>query len=1217
MKNRWLARARVVRRFLPGPVARVVTAYALFAGLWILLSDTVLALLTADADAVVRWSIYKGWAFVAVTALLLAGLLRVEFHARERMQVALRRSAERLRFALQMSHTGGWELDVAEQTVERTADHDRIFGYPSLLPRWTVAMFLEHVVPEDRAGVERQMVQAVSATSNWTAECRIRRADGELRWIRISGGNQHDASGQVRRVAGILQDVTDLKRAEEERKRLDSQLTQAQKMESVGRLAGGVAHDLNNTLSVVLGHSELALLSANAQGEVRGHLEGIREAAAHSAKLTRQLLAFARRQTIAPRVLDLNETVAGLLDMLRRLIGEDVRLAWRPGPGLRHVKIDPSQLDQVLFNLVVNARDAIAGVGSVTVETANVRVQVPPGWGQAAAPGEYVQLAVQDDGCGMEAAVLERLFEPFFTTKPVGRGTGLGLATVYGIVQQNGGFLDVRSAPGQGSRFEVHLPATDERAEPPGPGEAEVPRGSGETVLLVEDEAATLRALSGLLTELGYSVLAAAGPAEARRVAEGHAGPIHLLMTDVIMPEMNGRELAERLATLRPGLPCLFVSGHTADILAPHGVLEPGLQFLSKPFSRGELALKLRDVIDRVANKARARCVRYSMRLDAAPIALLAALLVLAASPAPAQATLDAQEMDRFLAGFFQDELARAHCPGAIVAVVKDGHVLLMRGFGDADPVRRVPSSPETDRFYVGSISKLFTATAAMQLSDRGTVSLQDDVGRYLGEGRIEPRFGQPVTLEHLLTHRSGIEDLFVIGGRPRRVRPPGEVISYSNHDLDLVGEVIASASGVPFAQYVERNVLGPLGMTRSTFERREDLGVPVGWRYTGEGYVPQPWNFDRAIPSATLSSTAADMAAFALAHLQDGEYRGTRILNAETARLMRRQHASNHPALGGVGLAFWEWERNGLRGVEHKGDTAGYEAGLFLCPSERLGLFVSYNSQTRESPDRLFRAFFDHYYPPPTGADAQPSAVRTDLARFAGTYRWTRCPATTLGKLIAAGIEGHVSVVAGRLHAEFVFLPIAPADYSAVAPLVFRGPGPTGERLAFREERDGRISYMFTGPLAFERLPWYQGARAVTFFGVGFNIIFLVVSLALPIRAVARLRRGKGAPLLALRRATWASAALNLVFLVGVTIVLIGMLRSESFWNVPLALELLLVIPLVTSPLAGVLLALNARAWALRLGSARLRVAYGLYALCAVAFVPYLVFWNLIGFNY
>jgi len=605
------------------------------------------------------------------------------------------------------------------------------------------------------------------------------------------------------------------------------------------------------------------------------------------------------------------------------------------------------------------------------------------------------------------------------------------------------------------------------------------------------------------------------------------------------------------------------------------------------------------------------------MSFNAAPIILPAAMLVLAAAPARAQATLEAEEMDRFLAGFFQEELARAHCPGAIVVVVKDGHILLMRGFGYADPVGRVPSTPETDRFYVGSVSKLFTATAAMQLCDRGAVSLQDDVSRYLGEGRIEPRFGQPVTLEHLLTHRSGIEDLFVIGGRPHRVRPPGEVISYSNHDFDLVGEVIASASGVPFAQYVERHVLGPLGMTRSTFEHRQDLGAPVGWRYTGSGYVPQPWNFDRAIPSATLSSTAADMAAFAIAHLQDGEYRGTRILNADTARFMRRQHASNHPALGGVGLAFWEWERNGLRGVEHKGDTAGYEAGLFLLPSERLGLFVSYNSQTRESPERLFRAFFDHYYPPTPEADSQPPAVATDLARVVGTYRWTRCPATTLGKLIAAGIEARVSVVAGRLHAEFVFLPIATADYTAVAPLVFRGPGPSGERLAFREERDGRISYMFTGPLAFERLPWYESAQAVTLFGLGFNIVFLIVSLALPIRAVARRRRGLGAPLTALRRATWASATLNLTFLVGVTIVLIGMLRTESFWNVPLALKLLLVIPLLTSPLAAVLLALNARAWALRLGSARQRVAYGLYALCAVAFVPYLVFWNLIGFNY
>lgn len=593
-----LAFAGALRRFLPGPVARVVTSYAVFAGLWILLSDTVLALLIADADTLVRWSIYKGWAFVLVTALLLAGLLRVEFQARERMQAALRGSEERLRFALEMSHTGGWELDVVERTVERTADHDRIFGYPSLLPRWTVATLLEHVLPEDRAAVDRRLAQAVSTGSAWTAECRIRRADGELRWIRLSGGNQYDENGQVRRVAGILQDVTDLKRAEEERQRLDGQLTQARKMDSVGRLAGGIAHDLNNTLSVILGHSELALLTAKPSGEVRGHLEAIGQAAAHSANLTRQLLAFARRQTIAPRVLDLNDTVTGLLGMLRRLIGEDVRLEWRPGPALRPVKIDPSQLDQVLVNLVVNARDAIAGVGLVAVETASVSGKWAPGWGQAAAAGDYVQLAVRDDGRGMKPEVLERLFEPFFTTKPVGRGTGLGLATVYGIVQQNGGFVDVHSAPGRGSRFEVHLPATSQPIEEAVANEVEVPRGRGETILLVEDEAATLRTLSELIAELGYSVLAAAGADEARRVAERHAGPIHLLMTDVIMPQMNGRQLEALLSTLRPGLPCVYVSGHTADVLAPHGVLEPGLQFLAKPFSRRDLARKLRDVLD-------------------------------------------------------------------------------------------------------------------------------------------------------------------------------------------------------------------------------------------------------------------------------------------------------------------------------------------------------------------------------------------------------------------------------------------------------------------------------------------------------------------------------------------------------------------------------------------------------------------------------------------
>ncbi len=398
----------------------------------------------------------------------------------------------------------------------------------------------------------------------------------------------------------LLSVVEDQKRAEEERQRLGAQLTQAQKMESVGRLAGGVAHDFNNALGVILGHAELAMSRLPPGEPLRTDLAAIEDAALRSANLTRQLLAFARRQTIVPKVLDLNDAVAGMLKMLRRLIGEDIELAWIPGPSLRSVRMDPAQVDQVLANLMVNARDAIGGVGKVTVETKNAIVDQSTCAGQAdRVPGEYVMLAISDDGCGMTKEILDQVFEPFFTTKAVGKGTGLGLATVYGIVQQNAGFIAVTSEPGKGSTFRLYFPrvakeALDERPVEP----VREPRGRGETVLLVEDEAAMLEITDDTLNELGYLVLRAGTPAEAITLAQERAGEINLVVTDVVMPEMNGRDLARRIAEIQPGIRCLFVSGYTSDVIAHHGVLDEGVRFLQKPFSRLDLALMVRQALD-------------------------------------------------------------------------------------------------------------------------------------------------------------------------------------------------------------------------------------------------------------------------------------------------------------------------------------------------------------------------------------------------------------------------------------------------------------------------------------------------------------------------------------------------------------------------------------------------------------------------------------------
>lgn len=415
----------------------------------------------------------------------------------------------------------------------------------------------------------------------------------------LAAANARLYESKERHAAELEQEVAERRRAEAEREGLHLQLAQAQKMEAVGRLAGGVAHDFNNMLAVILGRAELALRRAGPEDPLRPGLEEIREAAERSAVLTRQLLAFARRQTVSPRVIDLNEAVGAMLQMLRRLIGEDIELVWAPGAGVGAVRIDPSQLDQLLANLVVNARDALAGSGRITLATRPAALAARrDARGEPPAPGDYALLTVDDNGAGMDGETLAHVFEPFFTTKGPGQGTGLGLSTVYGIVRQNGGFIDARSERGRGSTFLIYLPRAPEAAGAAGGGRDEeaLPRGD-ETLLLVEDEASILELGSEMLEGLGYRVLSAGGPTEALRVAEAHSGPIHLLITDVVMPLMDGRALSERLAAARPGLPCLFLSGYTADVIAHRGVLDQGVWLLEKPFTLRQLAEKVRDVL--------------------------------------------------------------------------------------------------------------------------------------------------------------------------------------------------------------------------------------------------------------------------------------------------------------------------------------------------------------------------------------------------------------------------------------------------------------------------------------------------------------------------------------------------------------------------------------------------------------------------------------------
>ena len=389
-------------------------------------------------------------------------------------------------------------------------------------------------------------------------------------------------------------------RDERARRALEDQLRQAQKMEAIGRLAGGVAHDFNNMLGVIIGRTELMLSRAEGDSRLAAGLREVEKAAQRSADLTRQLLAFARRQTVAPKVLDMNTTLESMLNMLRRLIGEGIDLVWHPGAELWPVRIDPAQLDQVLANLCVNARDAMSGSGALTIETCNTVLDEAdcvnfPEY----SPGSYVMLAVSDTGCGMDEATLSRVFEPFYTTKEMGEGTGLGLATVYGIVKQNGGIVTANSEPGAGTSFKVYLPRrVGEAPEDDRDVQVVLPRARGETVLLVEDDVGLLKGAMEMLEELGYTVLVANGPSRALDLAREAAQRIDLLVTDVVMPSMNGRRLANSITELCPQVKTLFMSGYTANAIAHNGVLDEGVHFLQKPFSLHDLAVHVRQALE-------------------------------------------------------------------------------------------------------------------------------------------------------------------------------------------------------------------------------------------------------------------------------------------------------------------------------------------------------------------------------------------------------------------------------------------------------------------------------------------------------------------------------------------------------------------------------------------------------------------------------------------
>ena len=446
----------------------------------------------------------------------------------------------------------------------------------------------------------KKLWNTITSGKIWHGQLVNRKKDGSLYNEDVVISPVRDATGQIANFVAVKHDISYKIQMQAEQEALQEQLYQAQKIESIGRLAGGVAHDFNNMLQTILGNIELTLDSISPEYEAYDYLLEIQSTARRSALLTRQLLAFARRQTVNPKVLNLNDTISGLLMMLRRLIGENISLSWKPGLKAGSIMMDPSQIDQILANLCVNARDAISGSGVILIETGEAVFDTEfcalnPGY----QPGEFVVMGISDTGSGMTDEVMEHIFEPFFTTKSVGEGTGLGLATVYGIIKQNKGFINVESEPDQGTAFKIYIPKYKEvTGDHPLRPKLTPMRSGTETILLVEDDPTILNMGKTILLRLDYEVLTAGTPNDAIRIVQEYTGDIHVLITDIVMPEMNGRMLADCLKTLRPDLKCIYMSGYTADVVAHDGILDTGIVFLQKPFTRGELAQKIREVLD-------------------------------------------------------------------------------------------------------------------------------------------------------------------------------------------------------------------------------------------------------------------------------------------------------------------------------------------------------------------------------------------------------------------------------------------------------------------------------------------------------------------------------------------------------------------------------------------------------------------------------------------
>lgn len=515
------------------------------------------------------------------------------------LHTQVRRAEEKYRSIFENAIEGIFQSTPDRRLVTANPSMARILGYDS--PEELIASIKEGTdIYVDPAAADEvtQTLEAEGIVQGFEFEAY--RKDGEKIWLSLNVRLIRDENDNALFREGAIEDITEQKYAEIERHKLEEQLRQSQKMEAIGQLAGGVAHDFNNLLTAINGYSSLALQRTNPDSRIRNYLEEIKKAGDRAANLTRQLLAFGRKQMLKPVALNLNDVVFDMNQMLRRLIGEDIKFDAKLDPALRKIKADPGQIEQVLVNLVVNSRDAMPQGGALTIETTNFEVDheyTSSHLGML--PGGYVMLAVSDTGCGMDIETKARIFEPFFTTKDKGRGTGLGLSTVYGIVKQSGGNIWVYSEPNRGTTVKVYLPHLDDDQEPAERPSIETaaPRGS-ETILLVEDEEVVRGLARQILEHAGYNVLDTASGEAALRMCREHDDPIHLLLTDVVMPETSGKEIAQRLKSLRPATCVLFMSGYTDDAIVHHGVLDSNVEFIQKPFTPVTLARKVREVLD-------------------------------------------------------------------------------------------------------------------------------------------------------------------------------------------------------------------------------------------------------------------------------------------------------------------------------------------------------------------------------------------------------------------------------------------------------------------------------------------------------------------------------------------------------------------------------------------------------------------------------------------